>query len=387
MSMLQSADERPRLRRVFVVGMGEPSQEALFEALREFCEVSYIHPSLTLAGWLPRVRRRRGDPCVLPRGAFSHRRWLSRLLAPLVGRRLLAAYGRADALIVMDPYLWPYVLCCKQLAPVLAYGISDDVAAYPHVRLEQEAFLARHADLLFPVSQRLADLLQHRYGLDFGRFHIIPNGIPCSWLPPALSERPAPLPQALPDDFRPLIGIIGVIGSRIDLLPVLAAHDALPRLRWLFVGPVRKSLPGLAQLQSSPRCRFLGALPYDDLQPYFASLDAAVLPLTDDDINPCSSPVRFFSQLPTGQPIVYTGTCAQIGEVPDLARHCGDARELIDTLQQLLDQDFDDGFGERRHAFARGCTWQQRAAVMARALVAAMPTGSGSTQASRWPVP
>ncbi|WP_245552503.1 hypothetical protein [Cyanobium gracile] len=191
-------------------------------------------------------------------------------------------------------------------------------------------------------------------------------------MPDTPPERPAPLPPCLPEGLRPLIGVIGVIGTRIDLLPIVAAHDALPQLRWLFVGPVHCSLPGLAHLQSSPRCRFVGALPYEELQPYFATLDAAVLPLTDGDINPCSSPVRFFSQLPTGQPILYTGTCAQIAETPRLAYHCVDGEALTATLERLAAAGFQDGRAAERHRFAMESTWPKRAAALAEALSAAL---------------
>ncbi len=364
-----------RLRRVFVVGSYEPSHDALFAALGDFCEVVHLNPVLSLAGWLPRFLRANHSPeGELPRGAWSHRRWLGRLLAPRVERRLLETYGRADALVITDPSFWIFARHIHRLAPILAYYVCDDYASYPYVRLDQEQVVATHADLLLPVSRRLADVLKQRYGLANARFHIVPNGIPSSWLPPSVAAHPPALPDPLPADFRPLVGIIGVIGRRVDLSAVLEAHDALPALHWLFIGPVRQSVPGLAELQASPRCRFLGALPYDTLQPWFASLDAAVLPFTTSDINPCSSPVRFFSQLPTGQPILYTGNCDQIGEVAHLARHCADGPSLIDALEQLLRVDFHDGFAELRHQFARQCTWQLRAAGMAEALTQALAT-------------
>ncbi len=313
------------------------------------------------------------------------------MLAPLVQRRLLATYGKADALIITDPHSWPYAIHHRALASVIAYLVSDDYAAYPHVRLDQEHDLVRHVDLILPVSQRLAEVIRARYGLEASRFPIIPNGIPSSWLPaeppaaltPQPPQRPALPADLVPADFRPLIGIIGVIGSRIDLLPIVAAHDALPELRWLFVGPVRRQVPGLAHLQSSPRCRFLGAMPYTELQACFATLDAAVLPLTDGDINPCSSPVRFFSQLPTGQPILYTGTCAQIAETPHLAYHCADGQALTATLERLAATGFQDGFATERHRFAMGCTWQKRAEATAEALTAALQARRGPADPCR----
>ena len=352
--------------RVFLVGSNEPWQQAIFSALARYCDVIVLEPVLSLAGWIPLFRR--NQPCILPRGIFSHRRWLVRMLSSLARRRLLRAYGVADALIITDPFFWPYALHFRDLASVIAYHVSDDYSLYPHVRLGQENLLAHQADLIFTVSLRLADVLRKRYGLDESRFRVIPNGIPASWLPAVPPACPTQLPELVPADFRPMIGVIGVIGSRIDLLPIVEAHDALPQLRWLFVGPVRKPIPGLAYLQSSPRCLFLGAKPYETLQPFFAALDAAVLPLTHGDINPCSSPVRFFSQLPTGQPILYTGTCDQLTETPELVYPCVDAKELIHTLARLAASDFRDGRAEDRYRYAVGCTWERRAAAMALAL-------------------
>lgn len=358
------------LRRVFVVGLVGPSRVARFEALRAFCEVTCLTPSLSLVGWLPfRLpwRRRR---CELPRGAFSHRRWLVRLLAPLVQRRLKAFYGYADAIIIADPSFWPYAIHYRCLSKVVAYHNFDDYAAYPYVRLDQEALVAKHADLVFTVSKRLADVLQRRCAMPLPPICIVPNGFPGSWLSPSLPSQRLRLPDPMLEESRPLIGIIGVISYRVDLLPIVAAHDALPALNWLFIGPAYKQVPGLAYLQTSPRCHFLGAKPYEELQPFFAALDAAVLPLTHDDINPCSSPVRFFSQLPTGQPILYTGTCDQLTETPGLAYPCADAASLITTLGKLAAQDFCDARAEQRHRYAAGCTWDRRAAAMASALTA-----------------
>ena len=174
--------------------------------------------------------------------------------------------------------------------------------------------------------------------------------------------------MAAPLSRRPLVGIIGAIGVRIDLGPIVAAHDALLEFDWLFVGPIRESIPGLRHLQESPRCRFTGAVPYEELREHFAAVDVAVLPFTYGDINPCCSPVRFYSQLPTGQPILHLGNCAQLLEHPDLAVWCGGADDLIRQLMSLCAMGFRDGRAEARHAYARQCTWDRRAACLLRAL-------------------
>jgi hypothetical protein len=190
-------------------------------------------------------------------------------------------------------------------------------------------------------------------------------------VPPSCPSQPRALPELIPQWFRPLVGIIGVISDRLDLEPIIAAHDALPHLYWVFVGPVLRKVKGLDYLCNSSRCCFTGELPYKNLQAYFSAVDVSVLPLTTGNINPASSPVRFFSQLPTGQAIVYLGSCDQLAEEPNLAYKCDDAEQLITTLSNLSDQGFRDGHHHDRHRYAQQCTWSHRASVIADSLARA----------------
>lgn len=356
--------------RLLVAGASQPWEQAMIEALSRQCEVTCLNPEIHASGLLP--FQSRADRCILPLGTFSHRRWLAQAMAPLASRRLRRRYGRADALILTHPHHWPLAVYYRSLAPLVGYWVSDDLAHYgsphPQIVLSQESLIVRHADVVFTVSRRLADVLAHRHRVDSGKFCVIPNGVPASWIPPHLPTEPEPFSYGSSASARPLVGIIGVIGDRIDLDPVVAAHDALPELDWLFVGPIRRQIPGLRHLQESPRCRFTGSVPYEGLQEHFAAVDVAVLPFTDGDINPCSSPVRFYSQLPTGQPILHLGSCDQLLEHPELADWCAGPDDLIRRLKTLLGVGFRDGRARARHAFAKQCTWDQRAAAFLNAL-------------------
>lgn len=355
--------------RVFVAGANEPWQNALFDALSNRCEVIHLRPIVSRAGWFPHAANQAS--CVLPRGSFSHRRWLAKGLSTVSEERILKHYGSADALILTDPYHWPLAKYYGKIASILAYHVSDDYWSYPAVRRDLEAVIVEQARLIFPVSRRLASLLHERYNADNTKMFITPNGVPASWVPPSCPSQPRALPELIPQWFRPLVGIIGVISDRVDLAPIIAAHDALPQLYWVFVGPVLRNVQGLDYLRNSPRCCFTGELSYKHLQAYFSALDASVLPLTNTSINPGSSPVRFFSQLPTGQPIVYLGCCDQLEEEPNLTYRCEDADQLISTLSDLYHQGFRDGRHHDRHRYAQQCTWSHRASVIADSLARA----------------
>jgi hypothetical protein len=87
-----------------------------------------------------------------------------------------------------------------------------------------------------------------------------------------------------------------------------------------------------------------------------------VIPLGEDGINPTCSPVRLFTQLPFGQPILATSGCQQLEEFAPLVRICQSPEELIEVLSELRKRGFDDGLRLARWQAAHEHTWEKRAA-------------------------
>jgi glycosyltransferase involved in cell wall biosynthesis len=72
--------------------------------------------------------------------------------------------------------------------------------------LELEAFVARHADRVFAISQALADHVAEQWGLDRARIALLPNGVDAQALPRLRPSRCRARPSAMPGRWWPMKG-------------------------------------------------------------------------------------------------------------------------------------------------------------------------------------
>lgn len=241
------------------------------------------------------------------------------------------------------------------------YYAFDDYQTYQRDWAKDERDLLAAAHHVIAVSPALGKALQARCPSASGRIFISQNAVPDGWL----AEGP---PDASPMELpHPIAGVFGRISSRLRLDWLADSVERTPSLHWLFVGDVEKGemapvdYAHLARLKRLPNCIFAGPKPYEKLARYARAVDVAVLPYSDRSVNPCASPMRFFMQLPYGQPIVATPGCALLKEYEPFVTMCGSSDALTETLRRLQDQDFDDGMADARRKAALDHTWRVRA--------------------------
>jgi len=294
---------------------------------------------------------------------------LGRWLVPLLALQVRVLHGKARAVVFTFP---THHGLAKWFGgtPSYYYASDDYACDYgfdPARVVGWERDLVRSVKRVFVVSNALGDLLSARHQVPREKFTTVPNGMPASLIPLAAPEHPATAPAPIPAHFRPLVGVLGTINKRLRLDWVLKAVEALPSLCWAFVGPVGEmddtTAAAMAVLQDHPRCCFTGVQPYDRLFEFAASFDVAVIPLGPDSINATCSPVRFFTQLPFGQPILATAGCKQLeeAEFSSVAHICPTPEDLIQGLARIEKAGFRDGLAERRRQIASENTWQRRA--------------------------
>ena len=97
-------------------------------------------------------------------------------------------------------------------------------------------------------------------------------------------------------------------------------------------------------------------------------MEIGLIPLTNDGINPASSPTRFYTQLPFGQPIVASESSLQLQEFEPLVTIASTLSEFIEKVEELYSANFDDQLAETRLATARQHTWEERAEFLYRDL-------------------
>jgi|GEM_PF-2731690 len=340
-----------------------------FEQLGRHLPVIGLKPVPSWKGWqnkpLPAqvAGYREAVLSLLPR-AFGR---LGEWFAPMAALQIRRICGRPKAMVYTFPVHRVYPRWFPR-TPSFYYASDDysqDYGFDPDRVLSWERQLVRQVGHVFAVSTALADLLAARHQVSREKFTIVPNGLPQAQIPERMPECPSPAPAPVPAHFRPLIGVLGGINKRLRLDWVLQAVEALPWSHWAFVGPLGEmdaaGQAAVSALQAHPRCCFTGGQPYERLFEFAASFDAAVIPMNEQGINPTCSPVRFFTQLPYGQPILVTPGCRQMQELQSVVKITASPAELIQQLKALKATAFRDGLSERRWHLATKLTWEKRA--------------------------
>ena len=322
---------------------------------------------------LPRGAGYREASLSLPPRAFGR---LGAWFAPMAALQVRRICGRPKAMVYTFPVHRVYPRWFPR-TPSFYYASDDysqDYGFDPSRVLNWERQLLHQVRHVFAVSAALADLLAVRHEVPREKFTVVPNGLPETQIPTGLPERPKPAPDPVPAHFRPLIGILGGINKRLRLDWLLQAVEALPWSHWAFVGPIGEldaaSEAAMLALQAHPRCCFTGGQPYERLFEFAASFDAAVIPMSEQGINPTCSPVRFFTQLPFGQPILSTPGCRQMQEYPSCVTECETVDSMISSLEAIERLKFEDGKKAERWNLAKQATWRCRADVLARVIEA-----------------
>lgn len=206
--------------------------------------------------------------------------------------------------------------------------LVDDAAA---VAIAGRA-LAR-ADVAACVSEPVA-AWAHAHGASHPL--VAPNGVNTDRVRPALVRRG--------DDRPPTVGFVGTlkpwhgVDVLVDAMAEIARRGGRARLLVVGDGPERAGLESHAR-RVGVDAEFTGAVAPEDVPAVLQRLDIGVAPYRAAD--DYFSPLKVVEYLSAGLPVVGS----RVGQVPSLVRHGrtglltapGDARDLADALQSLID--------------------------------------------------
>lgn len=295
----------------------------LTRAARDF-DVVYVEEPLTEAGVTPQLRTRRdksGVTVVTPvlPDTLSPDRAVGQAARDAVLRRLLDAFLARrghDRL-----FLWYYTPMALAWTDHLTrdatvFDCMDELSAFkdpPPGLLAAEAALIGRADIVFTGGQSLYEAKRDRHP----RVACFPSSVDVAHFAQARGTMADPADQA--GIGRPRIGFFGVIDERMDLALVAAMAAALPRVQFVFLGPVVKIAE--ADLPRAWNIHWLGAKAYADLPAYLAGWDAGWMPFALNAATRFISPTKTPEFLAAGLPLTSTA-------VPDVVRGYG-AGDLV----------------------------------------------------------
>jgi glycosyltransferase involved in cell wall biosynthesis len=208
---------------------------------------------------------------------------------------------------------------------LVVYDVMDELSAFkfaPPAVVEQERVLLTRADLVFAGGPSLYEARQGRHP----DLHLFPSGVEQAHFARALAPD-LPIPCALRDLPRPVLGFFGVIDERLDRDLLAQAAAARPEWSWVLVGPVLKIEE--RDLPQAPNIHYLGQQEYADLPAFLKAFDVALLPFARNEATRFLSPTKTLEYMAAHKPIVATA-------LPDVVRLYGDVVWIADGADTFV---------------------------------------------------
>ena len=342
---------------VVVCDINEVWRKKPFSALAEKTDVLAVSPADWLVTWRREKPLLTEDsmevlPVVLPPSWASRMAWLGqRMLWKKVQHRCKALGQTVDALFVTSPHYVPMLSMIPSNLKTFYYA-SDDYHSYEGwgaaVALEKQ--MVQRVDHSFFVSQGLMDRALEEYGVDAARLSVSMNATEPRFFSDS-GTFPAPVPTGKLK--RPIAGVVGGIGARLDFNLLKQCAD-LPELgTLLLVGPVpAEPSTELKQLLDHPKCVAVGRQPHNTIHRWFQCLDIGLIPYAKTEFNRLCSPMRLFDHLASGAPLVATDACDQGKAFEGRISICSDSVMFAAAVQARL--------GESAGCI-EGISWNDRA--------------------------
>ena len=201
------------------------------------------------------------SPWVVPLHRYALIRRANKALFRRQFARLAHLQNNPYAVVTANPASY-YLL--DTLAPTQSlYYCADKYAQIAGLnptlveRFERE--LLERVDTVVATSQTLAeDLAKHHNNV-----HYLPHGVDFERFNSTLGheDHEAEVAQAV-------VGFVGLLGEHIDFELIAASAAALPKTRFLFVGPVEQGI----SLPEAPNIEYLGAVPQEALPAQLARM-------------------------------------------------------------------------------------------------------------------
>ena len=269
-----------------------------------------------------------------------------------------------EALVFTSPHYLPFMRHLPDRTKTFYYA-SDDYRNYVGwAEMEKlEKRMVCRVDHSFFISEALARRACAEYGVPDSKVTVSMNGTEERFLR-TVSTSVTPPTGPLP---RPIAGVIGGIGDRIDmeLLERCAGLKNLGTL--LLVGPLPEApTPALQRLLEHPKCVATGAQPHETMHRWFQCLDVGLIPYTETAFNRMCSPMRLFDHLAGGMPVVANAACDQTRAFADIIDVCEDKASFVQAVSDACDRPADAKRIARQLAVAQMQTWTCRASGILR---------------------
>src|SRR4030042_4139516 len=162
-----------------------------------------------------------------------------------------------------------------------------------------EKHLVLQSDLVLTVSESLRS---EKVRLN-ANTHFVPNGADYAHFSKALLPD-TQIPKYMQEINHPIIGFIGMIGTRFDAATLQNIAKAKPNWSFVLVGEAIEKEKSCALLMQMPNVHLLGMQPIEKLPSYLKAMDVCLIPYRKNSFTDHCFPLKLFEYLSAGKPIV-----------------------------------------------------------------------------------
>lgn len=309
-------------------------------------------------------------------------------------RRLREAMERLD---FRDPILWVHFNWALEHfigqvgEKLVCYDCFDkytgfvDPSGGGHQAIQDwEKEVVQQAQVIFATAPSLCHYLEEMQPSGFPL--LVPNGVDVALFRQATGPN-APLPEDLRNIKRPVVGVAGSIGQKIDL--ALLHHIAISCPQWslVIIGPVEPEADRrlIAALRSLPNVHFLGSKDFRLLPFYLGGIDVALVPFRQDyeEVHYTMVPNRLWECLAAGRPAVSV-PLENISQYDGLVYVAQDGPGFVAAIQSALGEaETGQEMVRRRQAAVAEHDWDNRAEQMSAAIQSALSGAKGGAAGAR----
>ncbi|SDB46490.1 glycosyltransferase [Pseudomonas sp. NFACC13-1] len=271
-----------------------------------------------------------------------------------------ANVGAVDC-IVQHAYWFP--LARRVPNATLVYDCMDHHEGFGNVAqelLDLEIALMRRADLLVATS----DWIEQHGKRENRNVEVIRNACEFGFF----SQRPDKVYRDPAN--RQIIGYYGVIAEWFDLDLVKRVAQSFPQHLILLIGS--DTVQAKKYFKACPNVVLEGEVPYAALPYYLYAMDVCLLPFKVMPLTLATNPVKVYEYLSAGKPVVSV-KLPELSQFGELVRAVEEPIGFISAIRDVLDALPEASTAPKaRQSFARGQTWQHRAASL-REAIATLP--------------
>ena len=224
--------------------------------------------------------------------------------------------------------VWFYSPAFVDLLPYLKietiiYDCMDELSQFKGASLElraQEKLLLQEADLVFTGGKSLYEA-KSKLSSDA---HCFPSSVDVPHF--RKTNEITTLPEDIKNIQKPVVGYIGVIDERIDLLLLQETALLLPEVSFVMIGPLAKIRD--EDLPRASNIHYLGMKTYKELPGYLKAFDIAMMPFALNESTEFISPTKTLEYMAADKPIISTA-------IKDVVRDYADALDVISNSEEF----------------------------------------------------